>query len=294
MQLDWPYEGATPLPPGAPRFAQAGSNICLDFHGDPRVSRLVVFSDGNHHMALADALAAFRGRHGAVGDIFYVTTPPSVVTDAMKAGFLAVGSLCFSVRPHVFIGPTPLLERLHAEGSVGHPEAVASSRGIALLVRKGNPLRIAGCADLAREDVRLFLSNPQKESVSYRIYATTLQRVGARIGVDMGFLDRIPGTSSRVVYGESIHHREAPQCLADDRADVAVVFHHLALRYTRIFPGMFDLVPLTHEGDPDQEIGKTGIALVGDGGEWGSRLLEFMLGEEVAHMYRDHGLDPAR
>jgi len=294
MPLNWPYEGATPLAQDAPRFAQAGSNICLDFHGDPRASRLVVFSDGNHHMALADALAAFRQRHPSVNDVFYATTPPRVVEHAMKAGFLAVGHLCLSVVPHVFIGPAPLLERLAREGRISDPRPLAASRGIVMLVRKGNPSRIASIADLAREDVRLFLSNPSTESVSFQAYATTLQRLAARQGIDMSFIDRPPGASSRVVFGECIHHREAPQCLADDRADVAVVFHHLALRYTRVFPEMFDLVPLTGDGDPDQAIGRTAIARVGDGGEWGPRLVEFMLGEEVARMYREHGLDPAR
>lgn len=294
MQLDWPYEGATPLPPGAPRFAHAGSNICLDFHGDPRTSGLVVFSDGNHHMALADALAAFRRRYVEVNDIFYVTTPPRVVVDAMKAGMLVVGHLRLSIRPNVFIGPATLLERLSSEGHVIGPKAFAASCGNVMLVRRGNPRRIAGVADLARDDVRLFLSNPVTEEASHRIYTTALRKVAARQGIDASFLDTSPGAASRVVYGECIHHREAPQYLVDDRADVAIVFHHLALRYTRIFPDIFDFIPLASEGDPDQVIGRICIALVGNGGEWGARLLEFMLGEEVARIYREHGLVPSR
>ncbi len=294
MQLNWTYEGATPLPPGAPRFAHAGSNICLDFHGDPRTSGLVVFSDGNHHMALADALATFRSRYAEVNDIFYVTTPPRVVADAMMAGVLAVGHLRLSIRPNVFIGPATLLERLSSEGHIVGPKPFAASRGNVMLVRKGNPRRIAGVADLARDDVRLFLSNPVTEAASHRIYTTTLRQVAARQGVDTSFLDTPPGAASHVVYGECIHHREAPQYLVDDRADVAIVFHHLALRYTRIFPGTFDFIPLTREDDPDQVIGRIWIALVGNGGEWGARLVEFMLGEEVACIYREHGLAPYR
>ena len=57
MQLNWPYEGATPPGADIARFSQPASNVCLDFHGDPRTARLVVLADGNHHMALAEALA---------------------------------------------------------------------------------------------------------------------------------------------------------------------------------------------------------------------------------------------
>ena len=62
MQLSWPREGAMPPDVNAARFSQPASNICLDFHGDPRISQLVVFSDGNHHMALAEVLALLRLR----------------------------------------------------------------------------------------------------------------------------------------------------------------------------------------------------------------------------------------
>ena len=294
MQLNWPYEGAKLPPPEAPRFSQAGSNLCLDFHGDPCRSKLVVFSDGNHHMALADSLAAFRDRHPAVDDVFYVTTPPRVVEAALKAGMIAVGALRLSLVPHVFIGPVQLLESLNGQGLLGRPQPLARSRGIAMLVRKDNASGIAGLRDLAREDVRVFLSNPVTESASYGIYARTLLRLGVREGVDMGFLERAPGLSPRIVLGECIHHREAPQCLAEGRADVAIVFHHLALRYARVFPEIFDFIPLACEGDPDEEIAVTGLALVGHGGEWGARLGNFMASEEVADIYRHHGLAPGR
>lgn len=294
MQLTWPYEGATPLPARATRFSQIGSNLCLDLHGDPVTSRVVVFSDGNHHMALADALGAFRSEHPDVNDIFYATTPPNVLTEAMKSGALVVGNLRLTVRPDVFIGPVAFLTRLREEGVLCEPHVLARSRGNVMLVRKGNPMAISGIGDLTRTDVRLFLSNPVTEAVSYQAYATTLRQVAARKGLDMRFLDPTGRASSRVVYGKRIHHREAPQCLADGRADVAVVFYHLALRYVRIFPDLFEFVPLTPEGDPDQVVGTTAVAKTTIAGEWGARVVAFLLTEKVGHIYREHGLDAAR
>ena len=293
MVLDWPYEGATPPIDNVARFVHPASNVCLDFHGDPRLARLVVFADGNHHMALAEALGLFRSRYPAVDDIFYATTPPRVIVEALKSGALLVGNLRLSVTPHVFISPAPVLERLRQDGHVREHHPFAQSRGSVLLVRKGNPRRITGAADLARADVRIFLSNPVTETVSYDLYATTLRRIAARDGLDCEFLDAAPGALPRVVHGDCIHHREAPQCLADGRADVAVVVSHLALGYTRIFPDLFDVVALTADNDPAQVINTLHIGLVRDGGEWGARLTEFMRGEEVGAVYRYHGLAPS-
>lgn len=294
MQLNWPYEGAPPPGGNIARFVQPASNICLDFHGDPRIAQLAVFSDGNHHMALAEALTLFRSKHPAINDIFYATTPPRVIVEALKSGALSLGNLRLSVTPRVFISPAPVLERLVKDGYMREHEPFVKSRGSVMLVRKGNPQRLTGVADLAREDVRIFLSNPATETVSHEVYATTLRRIAARDGLDFGFLDAAPGSSPRMVYGDCIHHREAPQCLADDRADVAVIFYHLALRYTRIFPDLFEMVALTTDNDPAQVISTVHIGLVGNGGEWGARLVEFMLSEEVTAVYRHHGLTPAR
>jgi hypothetical protein len=187
MQLKWPYEGAAPPTDDMPLFAQPGSNICLDFHGDPGAAQLVVFSDGNHYMALAEALALFRSRHPKVNDIFYATTPPRVIVQMLKSGSLLLGNLELSVAPHVFISPASVLERLREDGYVREHTPFVTSRGSVMLVRKGNPKHIAGILDLMREDVRIFLSNPAAETFSYEAYATTLRHIAVRDGLNCGF-----------------------------------------------------------------------------------------------------------
>lgn len=290
--LDWPYEGAREF--SAAQFAHAGSNINLDLHGDPLRAGLVVLSDGNHHMALMDALAAFIAEHPEATDVFYATMPPRVIMEALEAGGIRVGNLILSVAPHVFISPSRVLERLAACGRVISHRAFAKNRGSALLVARDNPRGIRGVADLARADVRVFLSNPVTEKVSYEVYAGTLRAVAAREGVSLDILD--PATRNpRVVYGELIHHREAPQCVADGRADVAVVYHHLALRYVRIFPMHFEMVALGKGAgiDPDHVVNALHAGVVGDGGRWGARLVEFLASPRAAAIYEGHGFTAA-
>ncbi len=288
--LPWPEERARQSRENEASWSQPGSNICLDFHGDPRRARLVVFSDGNHHMALAECLQGFLVENPGVDDIFYATTPPGVLVQALKGGGLQLGNLSLTVKPDIFLSPPDVLDSLVAGGYMREHIPFMKSRGNALLVRKGNPKAIRGIADLARDQVRLFLSNPDTERASYRVYADSLKALARKHGVAPDFLD-----AGRVVYGERIHHREAPQALADGRADVAMVYYHLALRYTRIFPDLFELVPIGGTADnpqpePENIVSRIHAGRVGDGGEWGSALLEFLQSDAVTEIYERHGL----
>jgi hypothetical protein len=247
-------------------------------------------------MALQEALSAFVAKHPRVQEVFYLTTPPGVALKFLRAGHLDVGNLRLSSSPHVFISPPAVLEQLVAEGRMKAHFPFMRSQGIVLLVRKGNPRQVTGLESLTRPDVRLFLSNPVNEKVSYEIYANCLRRLAGELGLKLDFLDHPAGRpdTAKLIYGETIHHREAPQALADGRADVAAVFYHLALRYQRIFPELFEFVwPEATPGESSCDHGSIHCGLIGDGGAWGPVLLEFLRGKEVAAIYDSHGLSAA-
>ena len=93
-------------------------------------------------------------------------------------------------------------------------------------------------SDLLRDDVIPFMSNPDTEAASYAVYRDTILETARLRGLDVRSLERrLSGDSGAIVFGERIHHREAPQAVAEGRADVAMVYYHLALRYARIFTG---------------------------------------------------------
>lgn len=295
MLPDWPDERPADPPAGAPCWYHAGSNFVLDFHGDP-AAPLAVFSDGNHHMALLDCLRNFCNRERDLDDLFYATTPPAPLVQALKSGRLYVRNLCLRVRPHLFIGPAELLQRLAGEGLVQEPAPFMRSRGNVLLVAAGNPKGVQGIADLFREDLRLFISNPQTETASHLVYRETARALARAAGLDGDALAQELGAgSARVVFGECIHHRELPQAIAAGRADAAVCYYHLALRYRRIFPDHLDFVPLGGTaGDPQpmpgNQVTRYHLARVGDGGPWGRRLYDYLHSEDAADRYRHHGL----
>ena len=106
------------------------------------------------------------------------------------------------------------------------------------------------------------------------------------------------GGSGSIVFGERIHHREVPQALADGKADVAMVYYHLALRYMRVFPGEFEIVceGWDPEGDGDGEpaeemvVTEYVVAPARSVGEWGEAFVGFMGSGDVVAIYEGHGI----
>jgi accessory colonization factor AcfC len=286
--LKWPIESSRSDLNEVFRWQQPGSNQCLDLHGNPTKAKLVVYSDGNHHMALEACCQLFRQEHPDVEEIFYATTPPRVILQSVLQGGLLLGNLQLNVQPHVFISPDNILEQLVTKSKISSHQAFARSSGNALLFKKGNPKKIKGINDLLRDDVRLTISNPVTEKASYDVYATTLLNVAKEQGLDVNaYSNLINKDSTRAVFGESIHHREVPQTIFEGRADVAVVYYHLALRYSRIFPDYFDFIKIESEANvcTDYHIG-----LMNDAGEWGQQFLDFMLSDDALTIYKEHGL----
>ena len=293
--LPWPPEAAQYPNDAVRAFAAPGSNWVLDFHGDPASAGLAVFSDGNHHMALEASVRAFLAENPDVGDVFYTTTPPAPLIDALKGDGLAIGNLRIGRKPDVFIGPDNILESLHEAGLVTRHEAFAESRGNVLLLRKGNPKGINSIADLLSDAVTVTCSNPVTETASYSVYRQAACHFARDAGVDADALvDKLTNAGPRTVHSQIIHHREVPELIGAGHADVAIIYYHLALRYTRIFPELFELIDLGSvvggEPDPGNPTTRYHIGAVAGGGNRAEDFIAFMLGATAQQLYREHGL----
>lgn len=277
-----------PVDEELPFWQHAGSNLLLDFHGDPSTADLIVFSDGNHHMALKEALEQFGHRTPGLKGIFYATTPPGPIVVLLRRGRLRLGNFVLSVAPHLFIGPPQVLDRLVEEGYMTHQRPFVRNQGNVLLVKRGNPRGITGVDDLKRTGIGVFLSNPDTETASHRSYRDTLINLSGDPEIEGGL---------KIVYGQRIHHREAPEAIMRGRADAAVIFYHLALDLTRRFPNDFGMVPLggtSEKPDPCQgnRIGSTHAGLIGAGGAHGQSCLDFLTSKAGQTIYRHYGLIP--
>ena len=293
--LPWPPEAARYPTPTVRSFVAPGSNWVLDFHGDPCAAGLAVYSDGNHHMALEAAIRAFLDVTPQAGDVFYTTTPPAPLVDALKGDGLALGNLRIDRKPEVFIGPDDIISALADEGLVSTHTAFAESRGCVLLVRKGNPRGIESVADLLSDSVALTCSNPVSERASFSVYEAAARHLARADGVDeQALVDKLTIAGPLTEHSQIIHHREVPQIIASGRADAAIIYYHLALRYSRIFPDTFELIDI---GDILTDNRRDGgvttryhVGQVGDGGRYGAAFFDFMQGDTAQALYAHHGL----
>lgn len=292
----WPPELTSDINQSYFKWSQPNSNIALDFHGNPLKAKLCLLSDGNHHMALEEVVKRFLIANPDVVDIFYSTTPPRILYQVLQAGGVLLGNLSLSIKPHVVLSPNKMLSQLESESYVSQSRPFMNNRGCVLLVKSGNAKNISGLGDLLRNDIKLFISNPETETVSFNNYRDCLVTVCSSMGLDSELLnERLTNGHKTVIHGEQIHHREALVSLLNDEVDVAILYYHLALRYTRIFPDYFTIVPVQDMVDESiikKELSENTIyaGMVGYGGEWGRQFYDFLFSQEVTDIYTRHGL----
>jgi extracellular solute-binding protein len=250
--LVWPV--VTKLPPGIRSFAGHTDTVpdIVGRVGTP--PSLVIFTEGNHLMVvlgddIAGAFPAWAKAQPEYADlqldnIVVVTLPQPVCIQMIRTEAVALGNLALDVSrgsgfyPDIFMGyPEPLrqLRRL----SVIEPQArfFCKNRGVALMVGKGNPLRIHGLADVARTGARIALPDSGDVRAQCRAVAEALL---AKSAADALFAAEVPSFPGRL----GIMHRDLPEMVARGYADVAFTWYHLVSYWARIFPNHFALVPV--------------------------------------------------
>jgi ABC-type molybdate transport system substrate-binding protein len=298
-RLPWPSELPAALLPKASLYVSEKSNLVLDFHGSIQDPDLVIFMAGNQYPVFPELIAEFRSwlgarpeRAGVKADrIFYATTPPGRLIDAMEAGQMSLGNLSIDVRPDrlwpdVFMTGPRQQRRLQAAKFVDSWSIYARNRGVVLLVRTGNPKNIRGLSDLAREDVRVAISSQAREPASFESYSNTLRAQGGAQFVEEVL--KKPSTTSPV----AVHHRENPQFIYDGVADVAPMYYHFGLYLKERMPEHFDYVGLPSEGNFRDALA---VSLLRNAPHRAAAeaWIEFIRSDAAAAIYQKHGFDYA-
>jgi hypothetical protein len=253
--LVWPV--VAKLPPGVRSFAGHTDTVpdIVGRIGTP--PSLVIFTEGNHLMVLLgdEILGTFPSWAKSqpqyadldLDNIVVVTLPQPVVVQMIRTGGIALGNLTLDVSRKsgfypdvVMAGPDPLQE-VRKLGAI-EPQArfFSRNRGPALLVRKGNPLAIRGLSDIVRTGARIALPNADEEAARLR-YRATIDGLIGKSAADAVFAAEVPHFPGRL----GIVHRDLPEMVARGYADVAFTQYHLISYWTRLFPGHFDLVPVS-------------------------------------------------
>jgi hypothetical protein len=176
-------------------------------------------------------------------NVILVSLPQPILVQMIRTGGVALGNLSLEVSrtsgfyPDIFMGYPASLRQLHQLGVI-EPEArfFCRNRGVALLVRKGNPLNVHGLADATRTGMRIALSDTG--DVRSKCLAATEELLGrpaadALVAAEVSFPGRL-----------GIMHRDLPEMVARGYADVAFTWYHLVSYWARIFPNHFEFVAI--------------------------------------------------
>ncbi len=253
--LVWPV--VTKLQPGIRLFAGHTDTVpdIVGRIGTP--PGLVIFTEGNHLMVLLsdDIVGAFSSWAKSqpqyvdlnLDNIVVVTLPQPVVVQMIRTGGIALGNLTLDVSrksgfyPDIVMGGPDPLRQLRKLGVI-EPQVrfFSKNRGLALLVRKGNPLGIHGLTDVARTGARIALPDVVDEAGSRARYRAAVDGLIGKSAADAFFAAEVPHFPGRI----GIVHRDFPEMVARGYADVALTQYHLISYWTRIFPNHFELVPV--------------------------------------------------
>ena len=250
--LEWPLDGDV----ATPNLHSPTSNMLYDLHGKVDSCDLVLSTEGNYHMALRDVwpLVLAKFKDDPLRNALYTTSPPIVVTQ-MEKGVVQFDNLDIRCRPSVAVANKVVIDKLASAGFTdGEPIPLYQDRGDVILVKNGNPKRIASVWDLGKDGVRLVTPNPDLEPGAYQNYRDTIYNIArndpnppqswtAEKLVSTIF-NGASGDPYKWLAGPRIHHRDLPWSVAYGRADAAVILYHIG-RYTKAsFPTSFDIVPL--------------------------------------------------
>jgi hypothetical protein len=146
----------------------------------------------------------------------------------------------------VMAGETPLRD-LRRNGIVrAQARLFARNRGLALLVRRGNPLGITSVADLQKPQVRIVMASATEPGARAQ-YTKALEALMGEGGTS-AMLARETALARETVTFEGrlgIQHRDILEALAKNQANVGIIFSHLARYYTQTFPDLVEMIEVS-------------------------------------------------
>jgi molybdate-binding protein len=242
---------------------------------------------------------------------WYYTTSPPIAKTQIAQGIVQFGNIRLRCRPQIAVGPQPLINSLVEAGyTMGDAVTIIKSRGNVLLVKKGNPKNIRTIWDLGIDGIRIITPNPSFETGSFRLYAASIHAIAKHdsnpplnMTAEKLFNNIFNGASNdpiKWLSGKRIHHREIPWSIAYGKADVAVIFYHLALHAVGTFPDIFEIIALG--GTPTEPKPLPGnqtetLFAIRIKGDWSAKqqnamekLMESFQSDEFTTILKTHGL----
>lgn len=209
---------------------------------------LAIFTEGNHFPALlgGEIIGPFRvwaqtqPRYAALPleNIVVVTLPAPTIVQVLLGHGIAFGNMTLEVSrasglyPDIVMGGAAPLTQLRRAGIVDDQARIfARNRGLSLLVASGNPLAIDKLVDLKRAGMRVVMASENEPGARSQYISALSALLGERAtrALLAHELTMFPGRLG-------IQHRDVLYAIATGKADVGIIFHHLARYFAETYP----------------------------------------------------------
>lgn len=184
---------------------------------------LTLWLAGNQFFAMEDVIRAYQKENPKAGNVGLITLPPGIILKAINAGGWTYEGKDYRMQPDVYASvQLGHLKTLKAKGTMDK-YLVYTHNALDLIVTKGNPKKIKGIDDLARDDLKIMLPNPLTEGIM-TFYAK-------KVLINHKLWDKLSGGKeckscdpTPNVHFTSVHHREIPDGLKAGTVDVGIVW----------------------------------------------------------------------
>lgn len=257
-----------------------------DLHGDITDPQLVIFFGGNQFMVVPELLDAFRREHPQIQRIFVETLPPGVLADQIEQGALIVGNLRVALRPDIYAAGHERIERLQREKSWFSRRRDYARNRLAILVPRGNPAHISSLKELAGQNVRIAMPNPQWEGIGNKIIEA-YTKAGGRELADAIMREKVKDGTTFLTH---IHHRQTPLRILLGMSDAGPLW----ITEAKFQEKIGHPVEVVEIPDEDNVVGTSTVASLKNAPhpEAAEAFLDFLVSEKGQSVYRKYGFGP--
>ena len=185
---------------------------------------LVMYLAGNQFMVMEELIQDFQQKNPDIKSVYVETIPPGQILKGqiLKQGIIEGRKT--SMTPDLFASVNlGHLKKLKDKGKM-NDHIIYTHNKLELMVAKGNPKKISGPKDLARDDLVQSHPNPLTEGI-FKFY-------GSQMLKDLGLYKKVTAEAKckscwaipDKTWFTSRHHRETPYRIENGKADVGIVW----------------------------------------------------------------------
>jgi len=202
----------------------AGEGVKYGRIGDSYTADLVMYLAGNQFMVMEELVKDFQSRNPDIRTIYVETIPPGQILNGQILKQGEINGQKTAQNPDLFASVNlGHLRQLRKLGKMNDYMIYIHNK-LELMVAAGNPKKIKGPKDLARDDLVQSHPNPLTEGI-FRFYGAEMLR-------DLGLYEKVTANAKcrscwaikDKTWFTSRHHRETPHRIQNGQADVGIVW----------------------------------------------------------------------